>query len=275
MKWERIGSDIEVGDPDEVTVATPFNGKEYSLQSYLEALDNLDYDKSKVHLLWLDVSGRSEFHRKLKLELDRRREFASVSLVSFGSSTAPNAIDPIFREIERAKPNYTIARLKDMAAMWEKVKTLFSGWRLFILEDDVVVPPDGLKRLMSLVNGGAGDIASGVLPAYPNMIPFVWRFETTEMIDTKEPLYKSSVVTSTATKVPPEGVMRIGAAAMGCTLFKAEPLLHCEFRPAYRRHIGSDVTFGLQAAELGFKWVVDCGLRFGHVAPDGEVYYVE
>lgn len=134
---------------------------------------------------------------------------------------------------------------------------------VFGIEDDTIVPPHALSKLLSdyAAYPYAGFIEGVELGRWD--IPYVggWRAD-----DAYEPARIESVM-------PPEnreGVEEIDAGGFYCYLTKRELYMMHEYRPFGYNDMGPDVNFGIYLRQQGFKNYIDWSVSCAHYARGGK-----
>jgi len=129
---------------------------------------------------------------------------------------------------------------------------------LLFVDDDVLVPHDGLCKLLEACEVGA-DVAAGkaVIRGYP----FDWMVFTKFDEETGKGL-------ETYKELPKEGVIEVGATGFCFTLIRTE--LFKKMRPPFfltALNHTEDIWFYRKALEAnpGAKFVVDCSVDCGHI----------
>ena len=121
---------------------------------------------------------------------------------------------------------------------------------LFIVQADVVIPPDGFRKLYGL----GVDVAQGVVPRHDDKNAFICGF----MDETKKVWYlpRSVIV----------GQILSGwvFAGLSCTLIKRR-VLEAGVRFRFERGVGEDILFMFDVQSRGFVAKVHGGVVCGHL----------
>jgi len=132
---------------------------------------------------------------------------------------------------------------------------------VFSLEDDGVIKPDALKRLLNvyLTHPFAGLVTGVQIGRHGIHHLGLWAADD---------VYEPTTITSL---VPGEGVQEIDAAGMYCVLTKRGNYINHEFKPFGNNDLGPDVEWGLALRQVGFKNYAEFGVWVEHRLPDGGV----
>jgi hypothetical protein len=139
------------------------------------------------------------------------------------------------------------------------------------VEDDMVIPPDALHRLLAVCEGGA-DVAYGLYVF--RRPPFSWSatlaLDPEQMVGYPLSSHKPTMVRDWGRVVDVDGV------GFGCTLIARRVLEHLRFRVDWSRpHPGGewshdDWYFALDCVAAGFVQRCDLGCVCGHIHPTSE-----
>ena len=128
------------------------------------------------------------------------------------------------------------------------------------LDSDMVFPPETLKYLLKEMNETGADLISGLY--FRRCAPFSpVAFDTLEIKDGK--------ATWTDYTGELSGLHEVGGVGFGCVLMKTDMLLDMAatygdfFGPI--ANVGEDLAFCWRARQLGYKIMLDCNLKLGHV----------
>ena len=128
------------------------------------------------------------------------------------------------------------------------------------LDSDMVFPPETLKYLFKEMEETGADFISGLY--FRRCAPFSpVAFDTLEIKDGK--------ATWTDYTGELSGLHEVGAVGFGCALVKTDMLLEMAatygdfFGPI--ANVGEDLAFCWRARQLGYKILLDCNLKLGHV----------
>ena len=138
---------------------------------------------------------------------------------------------------------------------------------LLTIEDDVIVPPETVRRLIELHKSGAGDIITGIYRLKPRDRGRLSSF-CFKAIDNP---YGGGKMTIAVQLKPNEDfdwgdVIDVDVISFGCTLI---PRYVLEEIP-----LTVDVDFSRRCREKGFKLITDTGLICKHLDKDGSVMEV-
>lgn len=128
------------------------------------------------------------------------------------------------------------------------------------LDSDMVFPPETLKYLLKEMEETGADFISGLY--FRRCAPFSpVAFDTLEIKDGK--------ATWTDYRGELSGLHEVGGVGFGCVLQKTDMLLEMAakygdfFGPL--ANVGEDLAFCWRARQLGYKIMLDCNLKLGHV----------
>jgi hypothetical protein len=155
----------------------------------------------------------------------------------------------------------SIDRMRNMAV---KVALEQEADYLLFLDDDVLVPFDGLQKLISACESEKAGAAGGkaVIRGYP----FDWMVFSQILPKDNGDLDPSSL--KTFKELPTEGILEVGALGFCFTLIRVDVFRN--MRPPYfvtgPNHT-EDIWFFVKAREanLDFKAVCDCSVDCGHI----------
>lgn len=128
------------------------------------------------------------------------------------------------------------------------------------LDSDMVFPPETLKYLFKEMEETGEDFISGLY--FRRCAPFSpVAFDTLEIKDGKASWTDYTGELS--------GLHEVGGVGFGCALMKTDMLLEMAatygdfFGPI--ANVGEDLAFCWRARQLGYKILLDCNLKLGHV----------
>ena len=144
----------------------------------------------------------------------------------------------------------------DLARQALKLECDYILW----LDSDMVFPPETLKYLLKEMEETGADFISGLY--FRSCAPFSpVAFDTLEIKDGK--------ATWTDYHGELSGLHEVGGVGFGCVLQKTDMLLEMAakygdfFGPL--ANVGEDLAFCWRARQLGYKIMLDCNLKLGHV----------
>jgi len=126
---------------------------------------------------------------------------------------------------------------------------------LFLVEADMVIPPDALQRLVAV----DAPVAYGLYVM--RYMPYQW------LAFTKLSGYEVQFVSAQPDLAAQwfGNVVETQGAGMGCTLIRREVLEQLAFRLDPLGVVADDWTFALDCIAYGVRQVHDCGLVCGHI----------
>ena len=160
--------------------------------------------------------------------------------------------------------------LKNVLHQYEEGRRIFlaGDWDwLWIVESDVIPPPDALTRLARLIEDGA-DAAYGVYlfrQPWPNKVTNVTAYNPGAPD-------RGCVYTIDKRHKLPTGVIRCSGSGLGCVLvtralLETVPFRHGDWQGHCDTHWNIDVYHG------GYKQMADMDVICGHKTPEGEVIW--
>ncbi|MBU0459044.1 glycosyltransferase [Patescibacteria group bacterium] len=157
--WERAGL---LHNP--ITIFTPFAGRKETFEKYLEGLKNLNFNQDFIRLHWFDTSGDKEFGQMLKNAMATlpfgRTTYTSAPLPSYWNHTPENLIKNRVTGTEKDRYYYDLALVYAYNNLITTCDTEFA----LTLEDDIVLTPNSLTKLIKTINK---DTIVAVLASYP------------------------------------------------------------------------------------------------------------
>jgi len=257
-------------DTPEITIVTLFAGRFHLLPVYFHSLDNLDYPKNNLHLLWLTNNPNYLFHECLARELQKRQEnYASIKLIiSDDIPSSPLALAEKGKGYgEHAK---VIARLYNLA--FSHVKTPY----FFTLEDDVAIPPYILQIFLKHFTDypQAAYVTGAIFDRHKNETNglFAWSLKRVKRKVKKANREKNKVKLDWlgAEIIQPWGIKTDILSTLAHTLIKTEAIQKIK-KPIFKhRHnkstslLGCDLVLCLDLALLGHQRILDFSIRSLH-----------
>jgi len=265
----------------ELTIGTIWIGRhEKWLPTIFSCLENLDYPKHLIHLLWLDNSGKKDFSEKLQTWLDAHDwEYLDVDYlkVDFPKYEVPEDVMVLDENARRQMEGkfITIANSYDYITPYIK-------YNFFSLEDDILIPPLTLKILMPTFEQPDVGIVSGIVyfrhiaVQRVGIDPSIWDLEYTKIFPEGDACLEAEV-SCRIIKQEADWIQQVGATHLGCTLIKKELLDKILARQSscfiaqYKTLSGCDIVLGYYAKQLGYKVFVDWTVKAKHLTMRGEV----
>lgn len=236
-----------------VTVFTPFNGKHYCVDMFLDNLDKMEgYDK----LMLFDNSNEERFHNILG-EFAQDRDDAKIYVDDTPHLTVPFDRTTTKQRIEIGKRTTEIYNF-----MARNIDTDY----VLILEDDVIPPVNVINRLMDRVFCNVGMVSSAVNDRRMGEF-MVWDFKE-HLADGNQ--IKENVVDVKAMRPNKGGIEKVGATSLACSLIPKWALdeigtLRYDVPGGVR--YGTDVRFGYDLHKHGLSVIVDWDIIPAHVSP--------
>lgn len=172
-----------------------------------------------------------------------------VRMITFTCSTRHDL------ELEYLSEARTYRHLARRALASEALERRFDS--ILFLDDDMVFPPDTLVRLLEHQE----PIVSALyfFRDRPIVQPIAWTERKTREWTEWVPL----------TEYPDAGLLEVGGIGLGCLLVATDVLRATrvvDFGFETSGGMGEDLRFCLTAAKFGFRILVDCGLKIGHMS---------
>jgi len=250
-----------------ITILTLFAGRYYAIEPYMWGLQNLDWDKKNIRILWWCNSSNKIYQRILKEYADELRpQFNSLRLeidtsvptsglaLARKSSDIPLHID----NIPKLYNNAFQCIDTDLVLSWEDDEVLPSHCIKRFIKD---IEPNDVKNVTGIVFGRHGEklIPKDVIKkrVYPEN-------------DTSQEFAIQAV--------PPRltyGVNEIGLTGLGCNMLKMDFFRGYKFQQTGTGAgtlMGCDLVMAHDIMRAGFRNLIDWDVRVLHYAPDGEIY---
>lgn len=249
-----------------ITIVTLFAGRYHTLEQYLEGLDNLDYPKKSIHLLWVTNSQKRMFLDILKQELERRKsDYASVRLKIVPIAETANAfVENGTGSIEHGD---TIAALYNTA--YQYIMTDY----FLCLEDDIYAPSHTIKRFLKAMKPPVGYVTGVVFDRHKKQM-FGWN-----VVLVQRYLDKRVIVDYVPTKILHQfGVRKIGVGGLACTML-CTSILNTLPKPLFQAKtplsielIGCDLVLCLKLMLAGYHCLLDFDVRAHHYDSQGNIH---
>jgi hypothetical protein len=150
-------------------------------------------------------------------------------------------------------------RRRRIAAIHNEIRKLIKPCEyVFLIEDDGILPPNALSRLLSdyLAHPHAGFIEGVELGRWG--IPHVGAWRADDVYDP----------TKLESAMPGSGVEEIDAGGLYATLTRYDLYRKHEFKP-WGDTLGPDFDMGIELRRLGHKNFIDWSVQLEHCRPDG------
>jgi hypothetical protein len=243
------------------TIVLPVSRSKHLLKVFA-SLELLECDRERTALL-VFVDGEPELYLTVR-NLVEQSKFADRQCIQ--------------GDIPGPRKEFSInTRRRRIALIHNEIHKLIKPCEyVFLIEDDGVLPPDALSRLLSdyQAHPYAGFIEGVELGRWN--IPHVgaWRAD-----DVYEPMVVESAIRSTAQilnggmrpvgSAPDMVVEEIDAGGLYSTLTKYDRYIKHEFKPFKNCSLGPDFDWGIELRRLGFKNFIDWSVAVEHCKPDG------
>jgi len=243
-----------------ITLITALANRSYCLNDYLEGLKNLDFDKKQIDLVWHDGSCDKNF-----------KEVMDEWLKENG-----NQYNSIKYMIDKREPMHDITagnpiKSARIASVYNRIRDGIKEYKnkyVFSLEDDIVAPPDTLKKLFKIMNDKKVGVAVGRQicrwsASGGKKYPLAWKFKIKKVFGDKDSCSEYTIDVK-AKKMRSEGVEEIDGIPMGCNLIRSELYQKENFRATDNGLIGFDLIFGKDIKDWGFNNMIDWSIHCKH-----------
>jgi hypothetical protein len=223
-----------------VTIFLPVS-RDHFLARIFAALELLDCDREQTNLFVL-VDGKSPLFVKARnyTTASKFKERLCIQRVPDGK----------FKGYDINSRRVRIATLHNEAK--EHIQPCDY---LLLVEDDTVIPPNTLTRLLSsyIAYPYAGFIEGAELGRWG--IPYVGAWSADDV-------YEPSKI---ETLLPGDGIEQIDAGGLYCALVKWDHYAGHQFEPFGNKDLGPDVNFGLSMRREGYKNYIDWSIKCQHL----------
>ncbi len=246
---------------EKITIATPFVGKAYCITDYLKGLESLDYPKDKINLIFYDASNDKVFKEILDEFIQtHKKEYASTRYETDGREpmhdvTAGNAI-----------------KSARVASVYNRIKYMIETDLVLIIEDDIVAPPNTIKKLLENLTDGVGMIIARQMcrwssDIHEKMYPLAWSLNKVKVFGENDSCSETGYDVQPL-KVKEKGIETIDATPMGCNLIRTKLFKQEEFRATDNGLMGFDLIFANDLNMLGYKVLIDWSIHCKHFHQD-------
>lgn len=257
-----------IGDMEKyptIDVVSLFIGRHYSVNQFIEGLENLDYPKLRMRLVWHDTSHDPKFSKILLDWIEKNRsQYLNINYIECS--------DPHYHFEETGiYPGNTENAMKTIKDGYNHALQFCTSDYMFALEDDVVGPSDGLKKLVDITKGDI-KASCGVTLYRPSIgifksTPILWDIRVEETFPGE-----GIEVTARATMInerKESGIEIIGSGHLGFTLIDGDWIRENKFHVVVNGIAGCDTNIGLMLNKQGFKYAVDWSVKCKHYDIDG------
>lgn len=251
-----------------ITIVSLFTEREYCLEKWFEGLENLDYDKKQLKLVWVNNGQTPSFRKKLEEYLEKNGgKYHSYMLLNNNE----------YMRFENEKLD-AIKVHEHIGKNYNECRQYLEGEYFLSYEDDIVPPADGLKRLIKIFEDDKDVyLATGKCVYRPSVKYFpghviAWDFNVSEWLPRcKFP--EMTVGVRNCDKTQGEGIEIMGGTHFGFTLLKTEFVKNYEFKVQIGSlRNGFDLIVGYEISKMGKKCVWDWDLKLKHYDIDGKPY---
>lgn len=261
----------------EIAVISLFAGRYITFEPYLHYLDNLDYPKEKLHLVWYSNAKSRQF--QFLLEHAREERLASYGSITLKFET----------EIPESTMAFEEGNLRYSKQHGDIIAGLYNeAWKLipegieyvFFMEDDVLIPSHGLKRLLKTLQPDerVAEVAGVMFDRHSPAI-----FNHNYLFYDDEKSFRAGGQLKRVMGQQPMhqwGIQRIPLNHLGVTLMRKslidqlpQPLFQTRHpNPIYKDIIGCDMVLGFKMVEAGMLALVDFDVRGLHMDSKGKIH---
>lgn len=251
---------------DDITILTLMAGRYDCLEPYLEALENMDYPKKNISIVWASNASSDMYHEVIAREAEKIVDkYKSVKVIRLPSHTSGRAF--IENGTGHAEHGEVIASLYNEAIKHVTTK-LVCFW-----EDDVIPPSHGLKRLLGSMGENTAVVGSLVFDRHCEQRAMAWNFKAVKKMEGNGAM-RIDHIPEQVDKL--WGVKRVGAVSQSFTV--ARRWLLDRINPPFQARtamsttaVGADLVFCMNLGLMGYDILLDCDVRCGHMNSKGEV----
>lgn len=238
-----------------ITMLSMFIGRRKMFKKWLKEFKKLKKGNLKIHVLWLVFSKQRSFIKQVKKAFMDLSGYHSKTLVI-------NYEHRVATPGDRKGGNWVTRNQAITDGYNFSRQYIDNPDFVFLYEDDVVIPPDGLLKLLPYMDNNHIGAIVGRVPYRPNGRhrgkTLAWEMEAKHIISngTVHTKYEVWYLDKQYS-----GVEGIGSGTFGCTLIRG---------PLYSRVVmineldgimGPDVTYGLLLKRMGYKMLIDHGIH--------------
>lgn len=261
----------------EITILTLFSGRFNLLEPYLYGLDNLDYPKDKLKLLWVTNNKNKFFLKLLEQELEiRKKEYSDAKLVLIDRVPISS-----ISFVEKGKGNEEHTRI--ITKMYNHAFPHINTKYFLSLEDDVYPSYNSLKRLLLIFQQDPDNTAACAAPLFERHDEhglIAWNLaEVRTIVKTGDREFIAPQLIHTLIEKP-WGVQPVHCFHMGTTLVETGKLAGNNMinprKPFKVNHqscpvlVGHDIVMGVEFYLRGFKTYMDFDIRSLHLDSKGQ-----
>ena len=235
-----------------ITLFVAFAGRDFCLKTILKAIDNLDYPKNKLKIVFCDTSSRDEFFKRLKSWLEKK-PYADKKIIRYIQNVVLKG-DEIFDNC---------IKMRNISRMYEDTKKFIDTDLVFYVEDDIEIPPDSLKKLLPIMDDSDVVMATGrVMSRFaPNKV----RWSQALWYNKKDKVWYC---------LPPkdEGIERVEGSTWGCSLAKTKVIKDMCLNNYSYPDWGQDAIFADKLRKTKKKIMIDWSIFCGHHDYTGKIF---
>jgi hypothetical protein len=243
-------------DGHRISLITPFVGKKYCIEEYFKGLLSLDYDKNLLDLVFYDGSNDCNFKIILYGFINKHPEYGSFQYVVDG------------RKPMHEKTDGNIVKTQRVASVYENLKQYIKNELVFVIEDDIEVPVDALKKLLKILEDKTVGMALGRQicrwgSEENKTLPLAWEYQRRRVYPEGDSCCEEQVIGSTV-PILNDGLQVIDGSGMGCNLLRSSIYKREIFRGTESELVGYDLVFGKDIRDWGYKIIIDWSIHCKH-----------
>lgn len=256
---------------NDITILTLFAGRFNCLAPFLHGLDNLEYGKKNLHLVWCTNAEDQLFVEALQREFEKRKKFyksANMYIIPLKASRRA------FVERATGTSEHAEVMSKIYQFAYDKVKTRY----FLCLEDDVMAPPHSINQLMKHMNDDVGVSGAVVMDRHKEQSVMVWDLKKVKV---PRPEYGGYSIEFQPVELKKKwGAQSVGAVSTSCTIIdkeKADRLSRSEpfFEPRSffsTPMFGCDLVICMKMKYGGYDVIADYDVRPNHMDSNGTIH---
>lgn len=256
-----------------ITLVTPFVGRWYSLAAYLASLEQLDYEKKEINIIFLVNTKDNIFVAALQNWITLNgAHWGPVKVLSSDLPVLFQNNDNVDNDTLRDNRAKLIASMHNLAR--EKALETTCDYIWFI-EDDIAVPPDACKKHLALLKDKADVSSCFAVQRYTSQRfsrqPLAWHLEKKKTFGENDSCQECQLYAHQAEIPLCEWIEKIDCATFASIMFKRKVLEEIVFQWSHKGLINHDIVLGYQLSEKGYNIYIDWSLKVKHIHYTGEI----
>lgn len=248
----------------EITIITLMGGRFHTIEPYLFSLDNIDYPKENLKIVWMTNCDDEIFRKLLLIEAEKREKSYKDFKVEFVDDipTSPMVVEEGIGSDEHANI---------IAKLYNRILKLVDTEYFFSLEDDVGIPSYTLKRLLTHFENPNTVYATGAIFDRHKGGLFAWNVMKMRRIVSGSDKKMTTVEDYVGVPIKkPWGIQKVGLSTLGLSLIKTNAVKQIGNNPFKPKHsasislIGCDMCLCLDFEIRGLDRIIDFDVRSLH-----------